>query len=203
MNICPQPNITEHELHKKSHVEDLNDPIPDLFDALTLEKDELLRWSVYKFPTHKNLAILSPGDGKEIKFTTISSKDNESPEIVELNCTVAYMSKCLSWNKCKASCLSMGASSYRWFHDGCCECVGHKCINYGIGESRCLQCPPSQSEDSEFDEIPIEETEYGLDNAIGVDDVEAKELYIDKNHHKASKSQKFEDKKPLKRAKSE
>ena len=35
----------------------------------------------------------------------------------------------------------MGASSYRWFHDGCCECVGQNCVNYGINESRCLKCP--------------------------------------------------------------
>ena len=62
-------------------------------------------------------------------------------DLITVNCTVAYMSQCMSWNKCKASCISMGASSYRWFHDGCCECVGHTCINYGINESRCLECP--------------------------------------------------------------
>lgn len=38
----------------------------------------------------------------------------------------------------------------RWFHDGCCECVGHTCINYGINESRCLECP------GEDDDNPIE-----------------------------------------------
>lgn len=32
--------------------------------------------------------------------------------------------------------MSMGAKSYRWFHDGCCECVGDRCMNYGINESR-------------------------------------------------------------------
>ena len=33
--------------------------------------------------------------------------------LVTVNCTVAYMAQCMSWNKCKASCTSMGASSYR------------------------------------------------------------------------------------------
>ena len=31
----------------------------------------------------------------------------------------------------------MGAASYRWFNDGCCECIGHHCINYGLNEARC------------------------------------------------------------------
>ncbi|CAB0005119.1 unnamed protein product [Nesidiocoris tenuis] len=57
-------------------------------------------------------------------------------DVVTLNCTVAYMSQCMSWNKCKGSCQSMGAASYRWFHDGCCQCIGDRCINYGINESR-------------------------------------------------------------------
>lgn len=30
---------------------------------------------------------------------------------------------------------------FSWFHDGCCECVGDKCLNYGINESRCPLCP--------------------------------------------------------------
>ena len=58
---------------------------------------------------------------------------------VTVNCSVAYMAQCMSWNKCKASCRSMGATSYRWFHDGCCECVGSQCINNGINESRSEQ----------------------------------------------------------------
>lgn len=53
-----------------------------------------------------------------------------------LNCTVAFWAQCMSWKKCESSCQSMGASSYRWFHDGCCECIGQYCIMYGINESR-------------------------------------------------------------------
>lgn len=77
----------------------------------------------------------------------------------------------MSWNKCRESCQSMGASSYRWFHDGCCECVGDTCINYGVNESRCLDChennlnePVSTGQSIDIDDD--EEMDYGeeLDN---------------------------------------
>lgn len=77
----------------------------------------------------------------------------------------------MSWNKCRESCQSMGASSYRWFHDGCCECVGDTCINYGVNESRCLDCngnnlnePVSTGQSTDIDDD--EEMDYGeeLDN---------------------------------------
>merc|ERR1712098_64196 len=76
----------------------------------------------------------------------------DDTQIVTVNCTVAYIAQCMSWNKCKASCTSMGASSYRWFHDGCCECVGEQCINYGINQSRCMECPLEEEEDEYTDE---------------------------------------------------
>lgn len=61
------------------------------------------------------------------KEISILAKGGETTaEPIPVNCTVAYMSQCMSWNKCKNACMSMGASSYRWFHDGCCECVGFK-----------------------------------------------------------------------------
>lgn len=104
--------------------------------------------------------------------------DSVKPNTVTLNCTVAYMSECMSYSKCKASCHSMGASSYRWFHDGCCECVGGSCIKYGNDESRylflfifyilvfhyrflrCLKCP--NSDDS--DDPDMENVDYGDDD---------------------------------------
>lgn len=53
-----------------------------------------------------------------------------------LNCTVAFVLECISWSKCRTNCLSMGASSFRWFHNGCCECIGDTCINYGLSEAK-------------------------------------------------------------------
>lgn len=70
------------------------------------------------------------------------------------------MSQCLSWNKCKTNCQSMGASSYRWFHDGCCECVGSTCLNYGVNESRCMGCPDTHGTDDGGGQ-DVDELDYG------------------------------------------
>merc|ERR1712029_517605 len=85
-------------------------------------------------------------------LNTVIEVDNK----VTVNCSVAYMAQCMSWNKCKASCRSMGASSYRWFHDGCCECVGSQCINNGINESRCSDCPVLDDIDEEITDEEME-----------------------------------------------
>lgn len=54
------------------------------------------------------------------------------------DCVVAFINKPLSMSQCKRYCRSMGASSFRWFHDeGCCECVGKFCIHYGIAKPKC------------------------------------------------------------------
>jgi len=64
------------------------------------------------------------------------------PDTESMNCTVAYHSQCMSLNKCKGSCQSMGAARYRWFHQyGCCECIGSTCLDYGKGEALCTKCP--------------------------------------------------------------
>lgn len=59
----------------------------------------------------------------------------------------------------------MGATSYRWFHDGCCECIGDTCINYGINESRCIHCPADKE-----DELKEPYDDYGQDDDELVDD---------------------------------
>lgn len=149
VEMCPKENESDSYLSMKSHVEELAEPFPDLFSVLTEEKDRLLRWTSYTYPAE--LSIISMN--KEIKF--VPSKGGETTtEPIAVNCTVAYMSQCMSWNKCKNGCMSMGASSYRWFHDGCCECVGFTCLNYGINESRCLDCPPGK-EQMTVDELNV------------------------------------------------
>lgn len=153
VEMCPKPNNTASELSRKSHVEDLTEPTPDLFAALTDDRDTLQRWQTFTFPVDLDKSLFKHKLDKEIKYKQLNSEQEVIPlikDLITVNCTVAYMSQCMSWNKCKASCVSMGASSYRWFHDGCCECVGHTCINYGINESRCTECPGDE------DETPIE-----------------------------------------------
>lgn len=77
------------------------------------------------------------------------------------NCTVAFMSKCMSMGKCKQSCKSMGAAKYRWFHaEGCCQCIGDTCIDYGLNEAMCLLC----HEDSDDDDASKHSEKDGITN---------------------------------------
>lgn len=148
VSICPTVRENSEPLSAKSHVEDLIEPMPTLFNTLTEEGDHLNRWSAYTFPVKMSF-ILFPDDSsavmRQIEFRpgkkiTTKSDGLDEEEDIEVNCTVAFMSKCIPLNKCKSSCTSMGASSYRWFHDGCCQCVGANCINYGVNQSKCNQC---------------------------------------------------------------
>jgi len=154
VDMCPKPNVTVHELSKKSHVEELDKSIPTLFEALTDEEDAQNRWSIFTFPIDIDMTSFQPLNKKTITLDTsqLAQSTLSDGSLVTVNCTVAYMSQCMSWNKCKASCTSMGASSYRWFHDGCCECVGNQCINYGINQSRCEDCPILDDEEELTDE---------------------------------------------------
>lgn len=60
---------------------------------------------------------------------------------------------------------------FRWFHDGCCECVGSTCINYGINDSRCTFCPEPDESELDLDELLEEdELDYGEDDLLYEDD---------------------------------
>ena len=88
------------------------------------------------------------------------------------NCTVAYMSTCLSLARCRDSCEAMGAARYRWFHaDACCQCIGATCLDYGKGESLCLRCPaPAEDLDDEYYYDDVDEVEkYTEQGATGSD----------------------------------
>ena len=98
--------------------------------ALTTESDPQSRWSIFTFPVDISSAVYQPTKKGATPSVVVLDSDIDQQTVVDLvreaglvtvNCTVAYMSQCMSWNKCKASCTSMGAKSYRWFHDGCCQ----------------------------------------------------------------------------------
>lgn len=158
VDMCPKPNYTASALSSKSHVEDLPGAIPNLFQVLTSEPDAQQRWITVTFPVDYELSHYQPHLEKHIKYKTKNIEQEVDPvkDMITLNCSVAYLSQCMPWNKCKGSCQSMGAASYRWFHDGCCECIGEHCMNYGINESRCLKCP--EEDDALIDEA---DRDYG------------------------------------------
>lgn len=79
------------------------------------------------------------------------------------------MNKCLSYNKCKESCLKIGAGSFRWFTDACCECVAPDCIiEFGINQSQCSHCPPRFEEESKFD-MYDDDIDFDYDGLVGFD----------------------------------
>ncbi|KAG5873607.1 hypothetical protein JTB14_007381 [Gonioctena quinquepunctata] len=152
LDMCPKTIDELAELNRQSYVEDLMYPVPQLFEVLVEKpelQDTLKGWTSEKFlnkPISKNTAV---GTGKMEAI---------------LNCSVAFWIQCMSYEKCKVSCTSMGASRFRLFHDGCCECVGETCINYGIGVSRCQMCPWDDGLLITEDE---NELDYGDDNYFG------------------------------------
>ncbi|CAG5130822.1 unnamed protein product [Candidula unifasciata] len=148
VGLCPPPDPTD-EMTKSSSVEDLPDPIPDLFNVLTEEVDHQQRWTTFTYAVDLDKLAFIPGTDKAVKIITVGKADEtnvlkEEPERILgiKNCTVAFFSDCMSMAKCKTSCKSMGAAKYRWFHEhGCCQCVGSSCYDYGLSEPKCLRCP--------------------------------------------------------------
>ncbi|KAF7988423.1 hypothetical protein HCN44_000996 [Aphidius gifuensis] len=176
VDMCPRPNKTDNPLSKQSSVSEFSVPMPGLFQALTSEPDSLERWLTFTFPFDLDVSQFQPNLEKEQQYDMQTIENvpvNAGEEIlkkpvlnhyqkntVTLNCTVAFMAQCTSYSKCHSACQSMGASSYRWFHDGCCECVGQTCLNYGINESRCLKCPIHKEEDEQIESYD----DYGQDD---------------------------------------
>nr|CAD7596338.1 unnamed protein product [Timema genevievae] len=167
VDICPKPNNTSTPLGKQSVVEAYPETFPHLFQALMSEPDPQERWTPFTFPVDHDISSYWTKPDREITYHTQTAEQELLPNknMVTLNCTVAFMSQCMPWNKCKTSCLTTGATSYRWFHDGCCECIGQECINYGIDESRCLNCPENEDELDEEDE-----TSYIYDDSVDLEE---------------------------------
>ncbi|XP_071515434.1 twisted gastrulation protein homolog 1-A-like [Panulirus ornatus] len=156
-----------------SQVGDLLEPFQQLFQALTEEKDPLLRWTSMAFPIDVALSDIDTTTLDKSKYKLVAHpQDTAQIEQVTMNCTVMYWSQCISGSKCKSTCISTGAAAYRWFFDGCCECVGSYCINYGVNESRCIQCP--MVEEEEYDEV-LTDQYLASNSADTFDDAAAQE----------------------------
>lgn len=120
-----------------SYVGILDNSVPGLFQALAEEETD---WTSETFQIHYHIG---QNDLPTVTNVQISSNmndilENEGGTLTE--CTVMFMNNCTSVTKCEKMCSSMGSSGFRWFHDGCCECVGEHCLNFGLKESRCRYC---------------------------------------------------------------
>ena len=88
---------------------------------MTAQSDAQARWSIVTFPIDIDTSSYQPSGARKPTAGVVldSSSTTSTPVVAEeeglvtVNCTVAYMGQCMSWNKCKASCTSMGSSSYR------------------------------------------------------------------------------------------
>lgn len=112
VDMCPKQNETVRS-NTTSLVEDM-DGIPGLFSALTIEPDDKLRWVAYTYPV--DYAEASFKDKIPISFSVIDQHIDHIPQanVVTVNCTVAYLSQCLSLGKCRNHCSAMGASYMRY-----------------------------------------------------------------------------------------
>ncbi|KAH3692547.1 hypothetical protein DPMN_193096 [Dreissena polymorpha] len=65
------------------------------------------------------------------------------------------------------SCRSMGASRYRWtHHEGCCQCIGHTCIDYGYNKPLCLQCKGDEKDKMLETELDGSNNEQTIDHTM-------------------------------------
>ena len=166
--FCPQRNVTQAA--QDSTVFDLDDRVPELWDALLEGEDE--RWNKVVFPVelHPSMVVnqnlnrgqqqqeVSQEGEQDTVLTTMS-------DLVTVNCTVAFHEQCMSKDKCMQNCRTMGATSGRWFGEsgGCCECIGHNCRNYGLKEPRCLGCIEDEDGEELEDQMSVSELEQMSD----------------------------------------
>ncbi|XP_034116198.1 protein twisted gastrulation [Drosophila albomicans] len=159
LDMCPKHKDVQSSMTPRSEIGDV-EGVPELFDTLTAEDDE--QWSTIRMPMRAGVKQRLEGGGSDFF---------NQPSGGSANCTVIYVNTCVRSNKCKEQCESMGANSYRWFHDGCCECVGAQCLNYGINESRCSECPEDQDQDLLLtDDAAHWEAEQDLERLFGLED---------------------------------
>lgn len=124
-----------------SHVGNINGrPDEELFSVLTETDDIHGRWSV--ITTTEGIEFNHREDGLiEVAHRAVDDMDTIISHDVNLEkqkCITAFINKHLHLDQCRRYCTSLGSSYFRWFHDGCCECVGKYCLNYGIDEPKCL-----------------------------------------------------------------
>ncbi|XP_071959660.1 twisted gastrulation protein homolog 1-A-like [Antedon mediterranea] len=125
VGLCKHNN-THRPYHTKSTVMDIDSSIPSLFDALTgFANNPKLRISVQQMPVEEE--FYRP---KGVEFAELSNR----------TCVVTFFDDCLSQEKCERACSTMGASRARWFHNACCECMGHTCESYGKNYPHCREC---------------------------------------------------------------
>ncbi len=159
VGLCAETRNLTSVVGADSAVYDFSNPTPSLWESLTRVEDPRSRWDAFTFPVDLPPSLVHrPKSSLESQPENLLLDSTTSEAFVTVNCTVAYMNQCTGKNKCWNNCQSMGASHARWFDDGCCECIGHNCRDYGINESRCRGCNGDEAaNEEEEDEDSLEE----------------------------------------------
>jgi hypothetical protein len=72
--MCPKPNHTDFASSVTSHVEDLTEASPELFQVLTEEQDRLQRWISLTYPINLDFigSTLSAENGNNAQLPKVS-----------------------------------------------------------------------------------------------------------------------------------
>uniref|UniRef100_A0A8C5PJJ6 Twisted gastrulation n=1 Tax=Leptobrachium leishanense TaxID=445787 RepID=A0A8C5PJJ6_9ANUR len=142
VGLCSEDKKARRQSARRSSLEALPVPVPSLFQALSgvQEGDPNLGWSAHSLTITEEFNQKSHVD----HILLGDHKVAPSPPLVNVSgiCTVLYFNPCMSMRRCHQSCESVGSSKYRWFHNGCCQCVGPDCYGLGSKEPLCHQCHP-------------------------------------------------------------
>ena len=74
--MCPENDLKDN-MYRTSSVEELSDPIPELFNVLTEEEDPYLRWTTYTYPAHLDLLYFKPR-GAELNLPIEMGESHDS-----------------------------------------------------------------------------------------------------------------------------
>lgn len=157
VNMCKPRNLSSTDIASYSTINDLrmeSDWTNTLFNALTqVDKPHPdSHWTVERVTPQEEgvnlpgLVAATPSEGStndvapSSKTATTAISVNQTIIPIDI-CTVAYIKICLGLEKCVDACHHMGAAKYRWFHTGCCECIGSSCLSYGKKKALCSECP--------------------------------------------------------------
>ena len=69
--MCPTAKHSGKINPKTSTFEDLDEPMPELFNVLTEEEDHELRWTTYTYPAHHDLLYFNPGHKSDMDYKFI------------------------------------------------------------------------------------------------------------------------------------
>ncbi|KAM8960606.1 twisted gastrulation protein homolog 1-A-like [Pelodytes ibericus] len=142
VGLCSEDKKAKRQSARRSSLEELRLSVPSLFRALSgiQEGDSNVGWIAHSLPVSEELRQKSHMDHILLGDHTVAA----SPPLVNMSgvCTVLYFNPCMSMRRCHQSCESVGSPRYRWFHNGCCQCVGPDCYGHGSKETLCQQCHP-------------------------------------------------------------